>query len=82
MGGSINIKNRESLSMTDVSEVLSFDEDFITVMTADGKVEIEGSGLKILNMSSDSGDMQLTGRIDGVYYSVKPTKKKLFGASK
>ena len=82
MGGSISIKNRESLSMTEVSEVLSFDEDFITVMTVDGKVEIEGSGLKILNMSSDSGDMLLTGRIDGVYYSAKPTKKKLFGVSK
>ncbi|MBQ4556066.1 MAG: YabP/YqfC family sporulation protein [Clostridia bacterium] len=79
MGGSIHIQDRSTLNMSDVSEVLEFDEDFISVMTSDGKVEIEGGGMRILNMSSDSGNLLLQGRIDGVYYSVKPSKKRLFG---
>ena len=78
MGANIHIKDRESLSMTDVSEVLSFDNDFISVATALGKVEIEGDGLKIISMSSESGEMFLVGRIDGVYYSKMPSKKGIF----
>lgn len=77
MGGNIHIKDRETLSMTEVSEVLTFESDFVSVNTPLGKVEIEGDGLKIINMSSESGDMLLIGRIDGVFYS-KTNKKGLF----
>lgn len=76
MGGSIHIKDRESLAMTEVGEVLSFDNDFVAVTTSLGKVEIEGDGLKIINMSSESGEMLIVGRIDGVYYSKVPSSKK------
>ncbi len=76
MAGVIQIKNRETLTMSEVSEVLSFDEDFVCALTAEGKVEIEGSGLKIVNMSSESGDMLIVGRIDGVFYSKSPSGKK------
>ena len=75
-GGIITIKNREFLTMTGVSEVLTFDEDFVSVETGLGKVEIEGGGMKIISMSSESGDFILTGRIDGVYYAAKPGGKK------
>lgn len=78
MGTSISIKDREQLTMSDVSEVLSFEGDYISVMTAHGKVEIEGDGMRILSMSSDSGDMHVTGRIDGVFYSAKNAKKGFF----
>jgi sporulation protein YabP len=67
----ISIKERESLLMTDAREVLSFDSDFIEVMTSLGKVEIEGEGLKILSMSSETGALSVIGRIDGVYYPQK-----------
>ena len=71
----ISIKERESLSMTDAKEVLSFDSGFIEVMTALGKVQIEGEDLKILSMSSDTGALSVIGRIDGVYYPQKPKAK-------
>lgn len=75
-GGIITVKNREYLTMTGVREVLTFDEDFVSVETELGKVEIEGGGMKIVNMSSESGDFVLVGRIDGVYYAAKPGGKK------
>ncbi len=78
MGANINITNRETLTMSAVREVLSFDEDFISVMTEQGKVEIEGGGMRIVNMSSESGDMLVHGRIDGVFYAVKPKQKGFF----
>ena len=81
-GTNIEIINRERLTMSGVSEVLSFDEDFVAVSTPLGKVEIEGGELKILNMSANSGDLLVAGRIDGVYYAAKPSaKKRLFARS-
>jgi len=76
MGARIEIQDREVLSMSAVSEVLSFDADFITVMTPHGKVEIEGADLRITEMSSESGALHVLGRIDGVYYAAKPSAKK------
>lgn len=78
MGADINIKDREEIALSAVSEVLSFDSDFISVMTEHGKLEIEGDGMRIVNMSSESGGMLVCGRIDGVYYAAKPSKKGLF----
>ena len=81
-GANIEIINRERVVMSAVSEVLSFDSDFVTVNTPLGKVEIEGGDLRILNMSSESGDLLVAGRIDGVYYAAKPSAKKgLFSRS-
>ena len=37
----VTLKNRRLLKMDGVSEVLSFDEDFVSVATALGKVAIE-----------------------------------------
>ncbi len=76
MGANITIHDRAALMMTAVSEVLSFDADFVTVMTPLGKVEIEGRELKITSMSSESGDLTVVGQIDGVYYSAKTGAKK------
>ncbi|PWM57783.1 MAG: hypothetical protein DBX93_02295 [Oscillospiraceae bacterium] len=72
----VTLKNRRLLKMDGVSEVLSFDEDFVSVATALGKVEIEGKGLKIVQMSAESGDFTLEGRIDGLYYAAMPGEKK------
>lgn len=81
MTSDIIIKSRESLTMSGVSEVLGFDSDFVSAMTEDGRVEIEGDNLKILAMSSETGNLHITGRIDGVFYSAKPKeKKRLFGS--
>ncbi len=72
----VSLKSRRRLEMDGVSEVLSFDEDFVSVATALGKVEIEGSGLKILQMSAESGSFTLEGRIDGLCYAALPGEKK------
>ena len=62
--------------MSGVCEVLGFDSDFVSAMTEDGKVEIEGDNLKILAMSSETGNLHITGRIDGVFYQTKTKDKK------
>ncbi len=78
----IEIIDRERVVMSAVSEVLTFDSDFVAVQTPLGKVEIEGGDLRILNMSSESGDLLAAGRSDGVYYAAKPAaKKRLFSRS-
>ena len=81
MGANINIRDRETLAMSAVREVLSFDNDYISVMTEEGKVEIEGDGMRIVSMSGESGDMLVTGRIDGVLYPTKPKVRGFFKKS-
>ena len=78
MNTEIHIREREAITLTGVSEVLSFDSDFISAASTLGKVEIEGDGLKILSMSSDTGNLSVVGRIDGVYYSSSQKEKKGF----
>ena len=79
---SLNLEERHRLAVTGVSEVLSFDADFISVMTSLGKVEIEGADLRITEMSAESGMLHVLGRIDGVYYAAKPMGKKAFFSRK
>lgn len=74
--GTITLHDRTSLHMDGVSEVLSLDSDFVSVMTTLGKVEIEGDGLRVLDLSSESGKLSLVGRIDGIYYTDKPGAKR------
>ena len=81
MGANVNIRERQTLTMSEVREVLSFDNDYISVMTDAGKVEIEGDGMRIISMSSESGDMLVTGRIDGVFYAAKPKARGFFKKS-
>lgn len=72
----VTLNDRRLLRMDGVREVLSFDEELVAVQTALGKVEIEGKGLKILQMSAESGDLTVEGRVDGLYYAATPGERK------
>lgn len=73
---SVTLNDRRLLRMDGVREVLSFDEELVAVQTVLGKVEIEGKGLKILQMSAESGDLTVEGRVDGLYYAAAPGERK------
>ncbi len=79
----LNVKERNSLTLNGVCNVIGFDEGYVTLATSDGKIIIEGEGLKIESLSKDGGVINISGKIRGVFYSEKRTLKspfsKIFG---
>ena len=67
----LNIKERNILTLNGVSNIESFDEGYITLEIGEGRISIEGNGLKIESLSREGGEIQITGRINGVFYTEK-----------
>ncbi len=76
----LHLQNRATLSITAVTEIISFQEEAMELDTALGRVQITGSGLHVEKVSLESGDILITGRIDSIYYpaSEENRKKGLF----
>ena len=81
---SILLKDRSSLHIDGVNEVLSFDDRNIFLDSNFGTLSVEGKGLKILNLSTDDGELQIEGSVDGIFFfdeTVKEKKKRFFRKS-
>ena len=71
----ITLEDRKKLSVTKVCEVLSFNENEVALLLSDSKLTIKGSGLRVCEVSSESGDVVITGEsIDNILYSRRATK--------
>lgn len=79
--GEVILKARNELSVTGVDEVINFDEENVHLKSADGDMMIEGEGIKIDTLDTDTGVVKLTGRINAIYYALDSdkTKKGFFG---
>ena len=64
----ITVRDRKSMTITGVSEIISFDELCVVFDISDSQLNVEGSCLKIESFSNDSGDVTLTGQIDSIIY--------------
>lgn len=74
---SINLENRKKLSLTGVIEVLSFDEEQISLNTNQGALNILGSNLRVNKLDVQNGDVVIQGLIKSMSYCGKKPKKKL-----
>lgn len=72
----IIISMREEMSLTGVTDVISFDETAIIVETEVGMLEIRGTELHVNQLNLENGEMSLTGDISGVEYDEKAAYKK------
>ena len=70
----LNIKERSRLTLNGVINVDSFDESYVTLSTSEGRVSVEGQGLKIESLVREGGEIEITGKISGVYYSEQKKK--------
>ena len=65
----ITVKNRSKMSMTGVTEIVSFDELQVTLRTVCGELCIEGEGLHIGVLDTERGIVTLEAKsVDGIYY--------------
>ena len=72
----IVIRDRQSVSILGVEEVVNFDEESVRLKSVDGELYLEGSGIKIDTLDTERGLVMLTGRINGMYYATDAEKQK------
>ena len=74
---SIVLWNRNLLNLTDINDVVSFDELNIYLITKNnGNLLIEGNDLHITTLDIASGNMTVEGTICSMIYNDKESKKK------
>ena len=64
----IHLGQRNFMSVSGVEEVLSFDENSVTLVSVEGELVIEGENIKIGALDTDRGVVTLNGKIDGFFY--------------
>lgn len=63
------LQDRKKITMSGVSDVQTFDEKQVIVLTTQGRLIIRGSGLHVDQLSLETGDLQLSGQIDTMEYT-------------
>ena len=64
----IVLEGRESLSVSGVEEVESFDENTIVMRTVKGTLVVRGEELHIEKLSLDGGELRVEGAVDALSY--------------
>ena len=74
------MEDRQTLSVTGVLDVDSFDEENIIVDTSQGELTINGTELHITRLSVETGELNVTGQILGLNYNdTHPKQGGFFG---
>lgn len=64
----LTLEERKSLTMTGVTEVVSFDETCVVLRTSLGTLLIQGSELQLKQLTLDGGNVAVEGRIGSLAY--------------
>lgn len=75
-GHIININNRETMTITGVTDVITFNEDLVLLDTIMGAIHIKGKNMKVNKLNVDTGDMCIEGEVQSLAYTTKESKNK------
>lgn len=64
----LTLDSRKNLSMTGVTEVVSFDENAVVLKTGMGQLTIHGAQLQLKNLSLEGGQVAVEGTISALVY--------------
>ena len=79
----LTLSERKSLTMTGVTEVVSFDETAVVLRTSLGMLTVHGQGLQLKMLSPEGGEVAVEGTVAAFIYE-EPRKsggmlRRLFG---
>ncbi len=74
-GHSLVATDRNEITVGGVSEVLSFDESLVRLVTVCGVLNLEGEGLRVHVLDLKSGTVAVTGRLNGVLYEAEEAEE-------
>lgn len=79
----LRLDNRARLTVSGVREVESFDENAIVLQTVRGLLAIHGAQLRLCSLSTDGGQIAVTGSVDMLSYEAERKRsgflRRLFG---
>ena len=88
-GHSLMANERREITVSGVTDVVSFDETNVRLVTACGILNLEGEGLRIHVLNTKDGTVAVTGQLNGVLYEDAETpdtqrssakgRRRLFG---
>ena len=64
----LTLNERKSLTMTGVTEVVSFDENAVILKTSLGLLTIQGQDLKLKTLSLEGGQVAVDGQVVALVY--------------
>ena len=64
----LTLEGRSKLTMTGVTEVVSFDENAVVLQTSLGLLIVQGQQLSLKNLSLDGGQVAVEGSISALAY--------------
>lgn len=74
--GNIVLEDRKKMTLTGVIEVISFDDEKISLNTQLGPLTIKGTNLKMNKLDVQNGDVMIVGEVYYIVYSGKEAKKE------
>ena len=72
------LEKRERLSVSGVSEVLSFDENQVALITSMGLLTIGGQQLHVEKLSLEMGEIAIAGQVEAVIYEDDQQRRRGF----
>ena len=77
------LESRKNLSVSGVEEVDGFDDGYVRMCTCLGALTVRGTGLRVENLSIETGELTVTGEIAEIVYEEQAAGtgwlKRLFG---
>ena len=65
----LTLSQRKQLTVTGVTEVVSFDEDGVLLKIGTDTLAVQGSGLHMKTLSLEAGQVAVDGHIDALTYA-------------
>lgn len=75
IGHNLMIDNRQRVTISDVDDVASFNEQSIVISSRSGAIVIKGENLHVLKLDLDEGRIIIEGTINSATYSEKKDKR-------
>jgi sporulation protein YabP len=69
----LTLSDRKRLTLTGVSEVVSFDDNAVTLRTSLGMLTIQGRELKLKMLTEDGGQVAIDGSVTALSYEEPKT---------
>lgn len=69
----LTLNERKNLTLTGVTEVVSFDDTSVVLRTTLGMLEVQGDGLQLKTLSIDGGQVAVDGHISALLYEEERT---------
>lgn len=78
MPHNVIIEDRSRIMITGVSDVDSFDEETVVLVTDMGELTIKGQNLHVTKFNVESGEMSIDGMLSAFFYSGEKSKGGFF----